>query len=701
MDFELIAAMDLSGWLDVNWWGSIIQTILGIGLIIFVHELGHFLAAKSCGVKCDKFYVGFDAFDLNLGVIKIPRKLAHFQWGETEYGLGILPLGGYVKMLGQHDNPAEAEAERERAQSDEGGLDPRSYMAKSVIQRMFIISAGVIMNLIFAVIFAAIAFRWGVTYDPPVVGGTFAGSPAWKKDLTGTEVLNFNGIDTQQRYYPFMYMMESVATNGGESEIELEVQRPGEEGQTEKLSLQPVVGLIKGFGLPMLGVTQDQSCRLANKDPLVPGTPAQDSDFQGGDVITHINGNPVFSLTDVRLELARAPETEAVFMVQRDTPITVQSARDPAIKQGSPVEVRVPAGKLNVIDGVIMEYGEITAVQEGSPAYQEGIQPKDKLLKVDGQPFDPMQLSAAMNLAARENRKVKLTVRRFEGEEKTEKTFTVTPRVSHNASQIMEDLPMPVDELGIAFPVLSRVDTVSSEVAKNSGLLEGDQIVSAEMEIRDPKVKEGYLKHIPQLPKWDEEVLKQNWALVVEAVSQHDSAYLKIDVKRGTRTISLELEPTPSEAYYRLTRGIRTERNKATYQATSWWASTKDATRQVIFDGTKIFKILRQLGTGGVPITSLGGIGTIAVQAQMEASNGPSRLLLFLTLLSVNLAILNFLPIPVLDGGHMVFLAWEGITGRPPNERVQEGLTMVGAVLLLSLMVFAFGMDIWRFLSFM
>jgi len=73
-----------------------LQSVLGLGFVIFVHELGHFLVAKACGVKCEKFYLGFDVGGL---------KLCSFKWGETEYGIGALPLGGYVKMLGQDDNP--------------------------------------------------------------------------------------------------------------------------------------------------------------------------------------------------------------------------------------------------------------------------------------------------------------------------------------------------------------------------------------------------------------------------------------------------------------------------------------------------------------------------------------------------------------------------------------------------------------------
>ena len=91
----------------------ILKVAVGLGFVIFVHELGHFAVAKLCGVKCEKFYLGFDIAGL---------KFCKFRWGETEYGIGILPLGGYVKMLGQEDNPAKLREEMERAkQKAEGG----------------------------------------------------------------------------------------------------------------------------------------------------------------------------------------------------------------------------------------------------------------------------------------------------------------------------------------------------------------------------------------------------------------------------------------------------------------------------------------------------------------------------------------------------------------------------------------------------
>src|SRR5439155_15807278 len=103
---------------------------LGLGFLIFIHELGHFLAAKWCDVHVQTFSIGFGP--------AIPG--CNFVRGETTYKVGILPLGGYVSMVG------------EGPEADEDENYPRSFKNKSVLQRMLIISAGVIMNMLFAAV---------------------------------------------------------------------------------------------------------------------------------------------------------------------------------------------------------------------------------------------------------------------------------------------------------------------------------------------------------------------------------------------------------------------------------------------------------------------------------------------------------------------------------------------------------------------
>src|SRR5512146_2449189 len=109
----------------------ILEFLVGLSVIVFVHELGHFLVAKWVGIKVEQFAFGFG------------KRLFGFQWGETDYRVNLIPLGGYVKMLGQEDfKPLEENAKP----------DPRSFEQKSVGARFAVISAGVIMNVILAAV---------------------------------------------------------------------------------------------------------------------------------------------------------------------------------------------------------------------------------------------------------------------------------------------------------------------------------------------------------------------------------------------------------------------------------------------------------------------------------------------------------------------------------------------------------------------
>ena len=111
MDFSIAAlfgvAEDASAWsnvLSVAW--RVLIVLLGVNMLVIVHEFGHFIVARMCGVRCDKFFIWFDAYGF---------KFFSFKRGDTEYGLGWLPLGGYVKMFGQEDSPGGIQAEIDRA----------------------------------------------------------------------------------------------------------------------------------------------------------------------------------------------------------------------------------------------------------------------------------------------------------------------------------------------------------------------------------------------------------------------------------------------------------------------------------------------------------------------------------------------------------------------------------------------------------
>ncbi len=139
---------------------TIAKVALGLGFVIFIHELGHFLLAKWNGVKVEKFSIGFGP------------TLFGWRRGETEYVLAALPLGGFVKMLGEGPDEQESKS-----------TDPRAYPNKSVSARMAIISAGVIMNLFLAVACFSLLLREERHELSAVLGGVSAGSPAYEAGL--------------------------------------------------------------------------------------------------------------------------------------------------------------------------------------------------------------------------------------------------------------------------------------------------------------------------------------------------------------------------------------------------------------------------------------------------------------------------------------------------------------------------------------
>lgn len=150
---------------------SILSAILLFGFLIFIHELGHFIFAKISGVKVLKFSLGF-------GPKVIGKKI-----GETEYLISAMPLGGYVKMLGE-----EPEDEVEKSEQE------RSYKNQPVYKRAFIVSAGPVFNLLTAVVIFFFVFIIGVPTLLPVVGEVMPGTPAAKAMLVkGDRIIEING----------------------------------------------------------------------------------------------------------------------------------------------------------------------------------------------------------------------------------------------------------------------------------------------------------------------------------------------------------------------------------------------------------------------------------------------------------------------------------------------------------------------------
>ena len=186
-------------------------TALVIGVLVFVHELGHFLAARSVGVRVEKFSVGFpprflsitsvnDGFDIKIFFYRLID--GHFKWApvinsrigipgrvgsSTEYTIALIPLGGYVKMAGVIDESLDTVITN----------SPDEFMSKSVIQKIWILSAGVLMNVLIAfILFSGISYVQGkpeVIDKGAIIGEVVSGNSADKAGLkSGDEIISIN-----------------------------------------------------------------------------------------------------------------------------------------------------------------------------------------------------------------------------------------------------------------------------------------------------------------------------------------------------------------------------------------------------------------------------------------------------------------------------------------------------------------------------
>jgi regulator of sigma E protease len=363
------------------------------------------------------------------------------------------------------------------------------------------------------------------------------------------------------------------------------------------------------------------------------------------------------------------------------------------------VTVDLPAQPLRGV-GLVMEIGEITAIREGSPAAQAGLQPGDRLVSIAGEGMgDPLTLSQRLVKFVGTEIDVGFERTDVKGkmEQMTVKMTPVAPLQPANMGDFVSAEP-----LGVAYQVSHKVaKVVPGSEAEKAGFKPGAELVSIHFLPTDPKVVKEIKERTPGEKLLELKTLdpvKENWAKLHLMMQYFIPPGTKVELRARQNGSEVEgiVTLTPSNDGYVEQRGLNfftlSETRVAASFSEAWYLGFRETKEKLV----EVALILRGLFTGRISLTSFGGPISIFRVASHESSQGWPQLLVFLTYLSANLALINFLPIPVLDGGHMVFLAWEGITRKPPNEQLQGALSMAGLVFLLSLMVFVFGLDIVR-----
>ncbi len=341
-----------------NFWAF----ILLIGPLIFIHELGHLIAAKLVDVKATRFSIGFGP------------ALLRFRLGETEYCLAPIPLGGYVSLLGHAPGERIAPADADR-----------SLSAKPLWARMFVLGAGPAANLLLPILLYFLFFlTLAPTAVPPAVIGTVVdGTAADQAELLqGDRIVAIDGEDVRS----WLDMSKRIAEAPG-VELRLQIERDGERIDRvvtpQKTMLRNVLGVatpvgrlgvLRRFYAPQVGVIDDESAAFAEG-------------LRTGDVITSINGEPVRTIEELQRMLLVTGDGLVRLTYLRAEPVTgpfgtylhYESAHAQLLPR------KGPDGRPST--GLLPANAFIRAVDAGSPAALAGIIPGDRILEIDGVPF--------------------------------------------------------------------------------------------------------------------------------------------------------------------------------------------------------------------------------------------------------------------------------------------------------------------------
>lgn len=663
----LLAAFNLAPYASKA--GSILAVLVGIGLVIFFHELGHFAVAKWCDVFVERFSIGF-------GPILWSRK-----YGETEYALSAIPFGGYVKMLGQDDmDPSQLS-------SEEIAKDPRSYSAKSVGQRMAIISAGVTMNVLTAVLFYAIAFGHGIEMFPPIVGNLQPGFPAWEAGLrTGDRIASIGGRTTTT----FEDITRAIAFTSGP----IDVSGAHPDGATFQIQLTPrlsagrrMIGVSPALGLDLIK-PRDSAEPVSD-----PGSPASEANpgFEPGDQIVGLDKHAVSNFTELQLLLEANRSKPVDFMVKRE--------KGPE----TPVAIRVDPQRFRQL-GLTMDIGKITALVNDSPAQRNGIQVGDKILRVNnrsvGNEIDPLRLPD--ELAALSGREVTVVVQRdVPGADPKNIEIRLIPSNDPgwlDRAPVQSDGPLAAPAIGVAYTVIPVVLNVTpNSPADKAGVKKGEQVKKVEFILPKGTTSDFFGKDPLVIDFTPERNAKPaNWAAVAILMQLATDRQVVLTLPKGARTPPLSPVADAKDNWFVPgLRGVRVY-NQFMMLKSNGLADAAHMglthTKNSIID---LYLTLRNLLTGQLSVENLHGPLGIASVAYDFARQGLAEMCLFLGILSANLAVLNFLPIPVLDGGHMVFLIWEAVTRKRPSERVQIAATYFGMAFVLCLAILVFYLDLF------
>jgi regulator of sigma E protease len=678
---------------------SVALLCFGFGFVIFFHELGHFLAAKYVGIKVEQFAVGFGQalFSWRKGMgwtvgssgAKYEERVTagdSAAIGETEYRLNWIPLGGYVKMLGQDDL-------RPNAQQD----DPRAYNKKSIGARMLVVSAGVIMNIILAAIGFMVVFLMGFRAPPTVVGSVTPGSPASQtvRMVNGKAEPAPLQVGDRILYFDHKYQHDFTKITLNAALAEEGVATPmlveRVDGKQDHLTIIPQREGSDAHAFLMLGIGMPYELRGLDEKSALPDEalspelmPSDALAVRSGDTITHVNGEPVTAggKADEFWKLDRAIQNSGGKPVE----ITVQSANGQShTAQVFPLfQKSFGKDSFDSVDfaGMIPRTAVYMIVEETSPARKKLV-PGDVIVEVRYPNGDVRRNPSAekliewLNNAGQSNQALTFVVER-DGAEKT-------------VEDIVPSIKLPNKRMGLGMQLRpDGTEAVIADVMENSPAAAAGIPANSRITAVDGTPVKSWFDVKPLLgaASPDKPV---KLTLALEGGQSRD-VELKLTQPQAQQIAGLTYTSALTYGVPVLHERVEPRKTSSPITAAAWGVTeTRDFVMQ-------FYLTLKRMVQGSVSYKNMMGPVGIFAAGQKFAYKGNDWLIWFLAMISANLAVVNFLPIPIVDGGLFTFLIIEKIQGKPLSAKTQSIAQVVGLAVILSVFLLVTYQDIARFL---
>ncbi len=553
-----------------------------LGGVIAVHEFGHFIFAKWSGIRVDTFSIGFG-----------PRLFMR-KYGETEYCLSLIPLGGFVKIYGQ--DPDELEA-------DPNPAPDRAFSQKSLGKKLGVLFGGPLFNYFLAILIFAFLAVVGVLKIPAVATRVVAETPAYNAGLRSGDVIvsvdaqptrTFEDVLDQIAKHPEKLMRFSLLRDGRPFDLDVKVQK---EHALTPYGEESIAGVLDGLD------------PLAREPVLAFTLKEHPWGFRNGDKITQFEGVEIKSWEDFEKALAATlqtpPETLRFQVLRGKDTVAIQS---PSIK---PILEKVGAKKdlHEFLEEAGLHNPElfVQEVMPDAPAAVAGVKPGDRLISVNGHRVYSFEHLRSVI-------------------QETGEAVTKGAKLTGSQATLETALKLELERNGVKQVLPSAI-----RAAKGKDPL-GETIITYTIGI----LSAGK----PMMPP----------------------------------NMLLERTFNPFKAF---------------------WIGISETTQNTVVTVVGLKKLL----LGEMSAKSMGGpimIGKLA--GDTFTNRGWRDFLHIMAIISISLGVFNLIPVPILDGGHIVFAVIESARGRPLSQKVQQTALKVGLSLILLLMVFALYNDISRVL---